>query len=319
MSARPPSSLESSRAGLRQILGRPYKYLRLEWTEELAMLRLRTCVKPIQCYSLAAMTELQRVLDDITEHPGVVSHFVMTSDVPGVFNFGGDLSLFVLLIRSRDVESLHMYGQRCVDLVWWMENASKLGVHTTVLVQGDTLGGGLESVMPFHRVIFERSAQAGFPEVLFNLFPGMGAWQFTIRKAGFSIANEMILSGRLYTADQLFRRHLVDLVVEDGEGEAAIDAVVRSVTPRLRGTLGALEARRHAAPITYESLIQIVDNWTETALSLTDRDLRLMERLARAQVRKNGGALEGTVEEIKRIELDTAWGEERTGVTEWAS
>jgi DSF synthase len=283
------------------------------------MLRLRTCVKPIQCYSLAAMTELQRVLDDITEHPGVVSHFVMTSDVPGVFNFGGDLSLFVLLIRSRDVESLHMYGQRCVDLVWWMENASKLGVHTTVLVQGDTLGGGLESVMPFHRVIFERSAQAGFPEVLFNLFPGMGAWQFTIRKAGFSIANEMILSGRLYTADQLFRRHLVDLVVEDGEGEAAIDAVVRSVTPRLRGTLGALEARRHAAPITYESLIQIVDNWTETALSLTDRDLRLMERLARAQVRKNGGALEGTVEEIKRIELDTAWGEERTGVTEWAS
>ena len=37
-------------------------------------------------------------------------------------------------------------------------------------------GGGLESVLPFHKVIFERSAQAGFPEVLFNLFPGMGAW-----------------------------------------------------------------------------------------------------------------------------------------------
>ena len=42
-----------------------------------------------------------------------------------------------------------------------------------------------------------------------------------------------------------------------------------------------------------------------------------MERLARAQVRKVGGADEGAVEEIKRIELDTAWGEERTGITEW--
>ena len=306
-------------SALATLMTRRYKYIRLEWSEELGALRLRTCVKPIQCYSLAAMAELQRVFMDITESAGLVKHYVMTSDVPGVFNFGGDLSLFVLLIRARDVESLRMYGRRCVDLVWWMENASQLGVHTTVLVQGDTLGGGLESVMPFHKVIFERSAQAGFPEVLFNLFPGMGAWNFTIRKSGFSVANEMILSGRLYTADQLYRRHLVDLVVEDGEGEAAMEAVVRSVNPRLRGTLAALEARRRAAPITYESLIEVVDQWTETAMTLTDRDLRLMERLARAQVRKAGGALEGTVEEIKRMELDTAWGEERTGITEWAA
>ena len=301
------------------LMTRPYKSMRLEWSAELGALRVRTCVKPIQCYSLTAMAELQRVFSDISENPGLVKHFVMTSDVPGVFNFGGDLSLFVLLIRARDIESLRMYGRRCVDLVWWMENASKLGVHTTVLVQGDTLGGGLESVMPFHKVIFERSAQAGFPEVLFNLFPGMGAWNFTIRKAGFSVANEMILSGRLYTADQLYRRHLVDLVVDDGEGEAAMEAAIGSVNPRLRGTLAALEARRRAAPITYESLIEIVDQWTESALTLTDRDLRLMERLARAQVRKAGGASEGTVEEIKRMELDTAWGEERTGITEWAA
>ena len=305
---------------LNTLMTRPYKYIRLQWNDELKALRLRTCVKPIQCYSLAAMGELQRVFTDIGENPGMVRHYVMTSDVPGVFNFGGDLSLFVLLIRARDVESLRMYGRRCVDLVWWMENASQLGVHTTVLVQGDTLGGGLESVMPFHKVIFERSAQAGFPEVLFNLFPGMGAWNFTIRKAGFSVANEMILSGRLYTADQLFRRRLVDVVVEDGEGEDAVETVMRGVNPRLRGTLAALEARRRAVPITYESLMEIVTQWTESAMSLTDRDLRLMERLARAQARKAGGAAEGAVDEIKRIELDTAWGEERgTGVTAWGA
>jgi DSF synthase len=281
---------------------------------------VRTYVKPIQCYSLAGLAEMQRVLDDIEASPGLVKHLVLTSDVTGVFNFGGDLSLFVLLIRARDVESLKLYGRRCVDLVWWMETASQLGVHTTVLVQGDTLGGGLESVMPFHKVIFERSAQAGFPEVLFNLFPGMGAWNFVIRKAGFSIANEMILSGRLYTAEQLFRRHLVDVVVDDGDGDAAIEAVLNGVHPRLRGTLAALEARRAAAPITRETLMAIVDQWTEAALLLTDRDLRLMERLARAQVRKAGDITrEGAVDEIKRLELDTAWGEERTGITEWSA
>jgi DSF synthase len=307
-----------SHPGLLRLLGRPYKYLRLEWTSELGLLRARTCVKPIQCYSLGAMTELQQMLTDIQAAPGVVRHFVMTSDVHGVFNFGGDLALFVLLVRSQDVDSLRMYGRRCVDLVWWMENAARRGVHTTVLVQGDTLGGGLESVMPFHKVIFERSAQAGFPEVLFNLFPGMGAWNFTIRKAGFAVAKDMILSGRLYTAAELMERGLVDMVVDDGEGEAAIDEVVRTVEPRLRGTLAALEAQRLAAPIAYETLAAIVDQWAEVALTLTNRDLKLMERLARAQVRKAGGGDEGAVEEIKRMELDTAWGTERgTGVTAW--
>ncbi len=300
--------------GVSGLLGRPYRTLRLEWNADLRLLRVRTCVKPIQCYSLAAMSELQQILADITANPGMVRHFVLSSDVPKVFNFGGDLALFVLLVRAGDVESLKLYGQRCVDLVWWMENAANLGVHTTVLSAGDTLGGGLESVLPFHKIIFERSAQAGFPEVLFNLFPGMGAWDFTIRKGGFAVANEMVLSGRLYSAEELHYRRLVDVVCEDGEGEQALERVIRDVDQRHRGTLAALRGQRLAAPIRYETLTAIVDMWAESALSLTDRDLRLMERLARAQARKAGGADEGAVEEIKRMELENAWGERRTGM-----
>lgn len=306
--------------GVAGLLGRPYKTIRLEWTSELRMLRVRTCVKPIQCYSLAAMGELQQMLSDITANPGLLRHFVMTSDVPRVFNFGGDLALFVLLVRAGDIESLKLYGQRCVDLVWWMENAANLGIHTVALSQGDTLGGGLESVLPFHKIIFEKSAQAGFPEVLFNLFPGMGAWDFTIRRAGFAVANEMILSGRLYSADELLYRRVIDVVCEDGEGEQAIDRVLRDVDPRHRGTVAALRAQKVAAPIQYENLMAIVDQWAESALGLTDRDLRLMERLARAQARKAGGAEEGAVEEIKRMELENAWGgERRTGIDRRAS
>ena len=300
-------------------LTRAYKYMWLEWSPEFSMLTARIFVKPIQCYSLAAMAELQQVFNDITANPGLVKHFVMASGVPGVFNFGGDLSLFALLVRARDLDSLKLYARRCVDLVWWLENAAQIGVHTTALVQGDTLGGGLESALLHHNVIFERSAQAGFPEVLFNLFPGMGAWHLTIRKGGFGIANDMILSGQIYSATQLQRAGLVDLVVEDGQGEATLLKMVRAANPRLRGILSALQARRLAAPIAYESLHTVVDLWANTALRLADRDLRLMERLARAQVRKVGGAVAGAVEEIKRIELDTAWGFERTGLSEWAT
>jgi DSF synthase len=180
------------------------------------------------------------------------------------------------------------------------------------------LGGGLESVLPFQNIIFERSAMAGFPEVKFNLFPGMGAWHFAIRRAGVNVANEMIMSGKVYSADHLRQLGLVDFVVEDGDGEDAIEVVVRSADPHQRGMLAALRARGKAYPVTYESLVSVVDDWAETALTLTDRDLRLMERLARAQVRKVGGSEDGTVEELRRIELDTAWGEERERISQFA-
>src|ERR1700761_4980603 len=104
---------ERHHAYLSAMMSRKYRYIRLEWSSALSALRVRTCVKPVQCYSLAAMGELQRVFADITQSEGLVRHFVMTSDVPGVFNFGGDLSLFVLLIRARDEESLRMDGRRC--------------------------------------------------------------------------------------------------------------------------------------------------------------------------------------------------------------
>ena len=48
---------------------RPYKYLWLEWEPEFSVLTTRIAVKPIQCYSLAAMAELQQVFNDITANP----------------------------------------------------------------------------------------------------------------------------------------------------------------------------------------------------------------------------------------------------------
>src|SRR5205809_4055762 len=116
---------EITNALLPTVLSRPYRYVKLEWNADFSMLTVRMGVKPIQCYSLAAMAELQQVFNDISANPGLVKHYVMTSDVAGVFNFGGDLSLFVLLIRARDLNSLRLYGRRCIDLVWWMETAAQ--------------------------------------------------------------------------------------------------------------------------------------------------------------------------------------------------
>ena len=52
---------------------------------------------------------------------------------------------------------------------------------TVALIQGDAIGGGFEAMLTNDVVIAERTAKFGLPEILFNLFPGMGAHSFLKR------------------------------------------------------------------------------------------------------------------------------------------
>ena len=59
----------------------------------------------------------------------------------------------------------------------------------------------------------------GLPEILFNLFPGMGAYSLLARRLGMKKAEEMILSGKIFEARELHEMGVVDMIVPSGEGE----------------------------------------------------------------------------------------------------
>ena len=52
------------------------------------------------------------------------------------------------------------------------------------------------SLLSFNVIIAERQAKFGFPEAMFGLFPGMGAYSLVARRVGAALAEEMMLSGR---------------------------------------------------------------------------------------------------------------------------
>jgi DSF synthase len=211
---------------------------------------------------------------------------IWTSTVPGIWNLGGDLTLFVELIRGRAEARLREYAHACVDVVY--RNLSKLDLPllTIALVQGDALGGGFEAVLTNDVIIAERNSKFGLPEVLFNMFPGMGAYSLLCRRLDGCRAQQLILSGRLYEAEELERMGLVDLVVEPGEGEAAVREYLAR-NERRHALLRALsEVRRRCQPVSYDELIAVTELWVTTALTLDEPDLRRMERLAAAQQRR---------------------------------
>lgn len=215
-----------------------------------------------------------------------ISYLVLGSHIPGMFNLGGHLPLFMELIERKNRDGLRRYAHACINEQYrWAVNYN-LPVCTIALVQGDALGGGFEAALAHNIIIAEKSAKFGLPEVLFNLFPGMGAYSFLSRRLDAARAEQMIMSGRVYSADELHELGLVDRVADDGDGVNAVYDFVRE-RERTRSTWQAVvKARQIVNPITRKELLDITDLWVETALRLSPGDLRRMRHLAMAQDRR---------------------------------
>lgn len=214
------------------------------------------------------------------------SWFVMASSVPGIYNLGGDLGHFAQRIRGGDLNALRHYGHVAVEAIHRNTVAFDAPVITMALVQGDALGGGFEHALSFDMIVAERSAKLGLPEILFNLFPGMGAYSFLSRRMDRARAEEMILSGRIYTAEELHGMGVVDVLAEDGEGQQAAQEYIARHQRKFNAHHATLRARRRVNPVTLAELRDVVDIWAEAALNLTEADLRKMDRLCAAQDRR---------------------------------
>jgi DSF synthase len=248
--------------------------------------------RPSYTYSLGA--EIQQVQDWIGNNyampanggPDDLRYFVCGSKTPGIYNLGGDLRHFAECIRTRDLAAMRKYAETCVRMQHANSHGFGAPIITMALVQGDALGGGFEHALAFDILVAERSARLGLPEIIFNLFPGMGAYSFLVRRVGRKMAENFILEGKIYTAEELYALGIVDVLVDDGQGEAAIVEYCQRNQQRFAAERAVYLARRVSTPVELEELLRITNIWAETAMSLTDADVRKMERLADAQERR---------------------------------
>jgi DSF synthase len=233
-------------------------------------------------------------------------HYVLASRTRKIFNMGGDLALFAMLIKAQDRTALSSYAKLCIDNIYRrMQSFESPDLTTISLVQGDALGGGFEAALTSDVIIAEESAQMGLPEILFNLFPGMGAYSLLARRIGMRGAEEFILSGKLLTASDLHKLGIVDVVATDGQGETAVRNWIAKNAKRRNGMQAVFRARNYIHPVTRAELAGIVELWVDAALRLTERDLRMMQRLVRAQERRmesmQAAATEGALSALEPL------------------
>jgi len=214
-----------------------------------------------------------------------IKFFVGGSSRPGVFSLGGDLAFFIDRAKARDAEGLRRYAYACVEAVYNNYHGFDAPVVTIALLEGDALGGGLEAALSCQFVIAERGINVGFPECLFNTFPGMGAYSLLSRRLDAARTEKLILSGRMLKSEDLHAMGLIDILAEKGEGPARARAFIAENSRRhnLLTTLG--KVRRRVAPLTLQELRDITDLWVDSVMALSPINLRKMEMLALSQDR----------------------------------
>jgi DSF synthase len=249
--------------------------------------------EPRPVFSRVVLGEILDIQERVKLHlstPGEnrpeIRYLILASAIPGVFSLGGDLELFAELIRSRDRDHLLAYGRLCVECVF--NNYTNVGnpqLTTISLIQGDALGGGFEAALSTNVLIAERSATLGLPEIMFNLFPGMGAYSLLARRLDMARAGRFLASGRQYRAADLYEQGIVDVLAEDGQGVHAVNTFIRKHGRSRNGLLAIQQVRQRLAPLVFQELEDVVTIWVDAAMRLTERDLRTMEKLVAAQRR----------------------------------
>jgi DSF synthase len=220
---------------------------------------------------------------------GQLAHVVLASDNE-VFNLGGDLELFCRLIRAGDRDGLLNYARQCVRGVHGFHVGLDAGAHSIALVQGDALGGGFEAALSCHTIVAEEGALMGLPEVLFDLFPGMGAYSFLCKRISPRMAEKIMLEGNVFDSAELHRMGLVDVLVPKGQGVQAVEEVIRANRRIPHARAAMHRVRELSQPVTLAEMMQITEIWVDTALQLGEKSLRTMERLVRAQYRRQSAS-----------------------------
>ena len=243
------------------------------------------------CFRSQMLDDVLSFMNSITlresqRQPGKLRHLVVASDA-SAFNLGGDLELFSQLIRENNRDRLLSYARRCIDGVHHLNTGLGGDVRTIALIQGDALGGGLEMALACHTIVAEEGVGMGLPEVLFGLFPGMGAYSFLCKRVSPRQAEKMILSGEVYSSEEMYRLGVVDVLVPKGQGESAVQDLIRQQQRAPHSYLAMNAVRRIGQPVSYDELMGITEVWVDTALALGEKSLKTMDRIVRAQARRS--------------------------------
>jgi enoyl-CoA hydratase len=136
------------------------------------------------------------------------------------------------------------------------DNIRKIKKPIIAATSGFVLGGGCELAMTCDIIVAAECTKFGQPEIKIGIIPGAGGTQRLTRAIGKARAMEMILTGRMYSAREMFEAGLVSRIADDEvylEEAQALAKEIASMPPL-------------AVQIAKDSILKAFDTTIETGL-----------------------------------------------------
>jgi enoyl-CoA hydratase len=201
------------------------------------------------------MDELVTLLQELDRDDAV--RCIVLGGSERVFAAGADIGE---LARSTAIE---LYYARRVDR--W-DAIRNLWTPIVAAVSGYCLGGGCELALACDVVVASESARFGQPETSLGIIPGAGGTQRLTRAVGKATAMDVILSGRLLSADEALAAGLVARVVAR---EAWLDEAKRVARDIASKGPVATRLAKEAVNRAYEATLQLGLEYERRALYLS--------------------------------------------------
>ena len=191
-------------------------------------------------FDAATVDELNEHLKAVENEPSVTG-LIIVSAKKSIFVAGADLKTLLKAARSGEMRGFIERGQQVFNRL------ANLRMPTVAAIHGASAGGGYEVALACdYRVASDDPAtRIGLPETSLGLLPAWGGCTRLPRLIGAEKAAEVILKGKLYSAQEALEVGLVD---ETAPREQLLDRA----REKLRGGKRKVEGRAPATPQSQE-------------------------------------------------------------------
>lgn len=214
--------------------------LDVDWRSDRTIVRFNRPERK-NAINVAMVEELHEVLDRLERAPTAL---LLTGGDDGLFVSGADVSE---VIERRRTEALAAINIGAFDRI------KRLPLPVVAAIDGAAIGGGAELAYAADIRVASTRAVFGQPEVRLGILAGAGGTYRLPALVGGSLANEMLLAGRMLDASEALAAGLVSRVVAPSElldcANGVIDEIVKASPAALRLTKAAIESPAAAHPL----------------------------------------------------------------------
>jgi enoyl-CoA hydratase len=177
--------------------------------------------KVLNALNSATLEELRAAFADI-KADREIRVVIFTGAGEKAFIAGADINE----LAQRDAVSGKEYAARGQSVLDLIEN---LGKPVIACINGFALGGGCEIALACTMRLASDNAKLGQPEVKLGIIPGYGGSQRLPRLVGKGLANQILLTGEMITAQEAHRIGLVNEVTAPAELIPRAEAIAAKI------------------------------------------------------------------------------------------